>query len=71
MSTFAYDPTDLDEEQLEELDGLSDEQLAAYFEDPIEPDPLAGYSHAVSPQLGRARPFPNARDRGITDLPGF
>jgi hypothetical protein len=70
VSAFAYDPGDLDEEQLEALDGLSDEELAAYFEDPLEPDPLAGYSHAVSPSLGAARPFPDARERGIADLPG-
>ncbi|MFI1607822.1 hypothetical protein ACH4YN_37910 [Streptomyces griseofuscus] len=63
MSTFAHDPGDLDEEQLEALDGLTDEELAAYFEDPVEPDPLAGYARAV-------HPIPDdARKRGITDLP--
>ncbi|MFM9637631.1 hypothetical protein [Streptomyces turgidiscabies] len=62
MSTFTHDPGDLDEEQLEALDGFTDEELAAYFEDPIEPDPLAGYSRAV-------HPIPDARKRGITDLP--
>jgi hypothetical protein len=70
VSAFEHDPGALDEEQLEALGELTDEELAAYFEDPIEPDPLAGYSHAVSPTLGAARPFPNARDRGIADLPG-
>lgn len=69
MSRFEYDPADLDEEQLEALDGFTDDELAAYLEDPPEPDPLAGYSHAVSPELGAARPFPNALERGITELP--
>ncbi|MFI6465699.1 hypothetical protein [Streptomyces sp. NPDC050538] len=68
MSAFDFDPADLDEEQLEALDGLSDEELAAYFEgrpEP-EPDPLAGYSHAVP-----LRRFPDALERGITELPNL
>lgn len=64
MSRFEYDPADLDEEQLEALDGLTDDELATYLDDPPDTDPLAGYSHAPG------RPFPeDAAERGIADLP--
>ncbi|OUC97816.1 hypothetical protein [Streptomyces swartbergensis] len=73
MSGFDFDDlADVDGDELEALaDQFTDEELAAYFEDPIDPDPLAGYSHAVSPSRGAARPFPDARARGIADLPGI
>ncbi|MFI5809010.1 hypothetical protein [Streptomyces sp. NPDC051561] len=39
MAAFQYDPADLDEQALADLGDMTDEQLAAYFENDVDDDP--------------------------------
>jgi hypothetical protein len=64
VSTFEPDDfADLDPDDVEALEGLTDEELAAALDLLYGTDPLAGYAHPAG------RPRPPAVGRRITNLP--